>query len=183
MGSPKIFRWGAAVAAWIACVLVGQGGCGSKTSGGGSSDSGSGQGAGGTPLPVACEQDCEMKFPNGAMEYRAFHSCLVCGACRDLCTKEVSGGCKGMDADKGCSAMFMSCADCAASTCAAHQKPDTMFDGACAAEGNACAGKPDCVALSNCTAKCIITTGPGGPGGGGGAGGAGGMMTMTTTGS
>jgi hypothetical protein len=155
---------GAVVALWASCLPAGPDDTSSGPSSGGPT---SGSGQGGTPLPFKCEESCAEKYPGGEQVYQKFHKCLVCGACHDKCLTKA--GCMPMDGmEKGCSAMAMSCDTCTVSDCAVRQKPDTTFEGACAAEATDCSKIPDCVAIQNCISTCIKTTGVGSTAGSGG---------------
>lgn len=145
-------------AGWCACVPDGPAG-----------EDASGAGSGGSPPAVLCREACLVQFPEGKAKYEALSTCLVCGACHDVCAADAGGSCG--EVDLGCSAEATDCTSCIASPCALEQKPDTSFSGACALEGAECATSSDCVGLNNCVAACVVTTGPGGSGATGSGGG------------
>ncbi|MBM4377358.1 MAG: hypothetical protein FJ095_19940 [Deltaproteobacteria bacterium] len=147
--------------AWSACTPAGPRGDGAT-------------GAGGSPPAVLCREACLEQYPMGEVAYTALTTCLVCGACHDVCGMEAGAACG--TADLGCSADASDCASCLASTCALEQTPNTLFKGACALEGAECAASSDCVGLNNCVAACVVSTGATGSGGAGGEG----SVTSTT---
>ena len=134
-------------------------------------------GAGGTPVSVECDTHCNTQHPGGADLYASLRGCLLCGACFDVCNGEVGPAlCPdgGMELGSQCSMKSGSCDACINSACAVEQLSDTKWQGACAAEGQACSDNTECVNLNNCVVTCIQDGGIGSGGGGGGNAGSGG---------
>ena len=135
-------------------------------------------GGGGTPVSVTCNSYCSEQHPAGVQSYGNLYNCLLCGACFDVCTTEISTGiCQEGAAETGCSMSSNDCASCMNSSCALQQQVDTTFQGACAAEGDACSKDTNCLTMYNCVVTCNSNGGPpsegtGGAGGTSGAGGA-----------
>lgn len=146
---------GALLAAWVGCVPPGP-----------KDEPASVTGGGGAPVSLECRALCEAQHPGGVEAYGALTTCLVCEACHDVCGAELGSSCGAEDL--GCSAEASDCATCIASPCAVIQLPDTTFQGKCALAGAACAASTECVALNNCVASCVVSSGPGGGGGGSG---------------
>jgi len=167
MRGRRLLAFSIPIGFWVACVPPGPKG------------DGAGSGGAGTPSPAAqCQAFCEAEHPDAVTAYRALSSCLLCDACHDRCGAELPAACGAMEL--GCSADATDCASCIASPCALEQQPDTTFKGACALAGAECAASTGCVALNNCVASCVVSTGPGSTGSGGAGGAAPGEASSNT---
>ncbi len=173
----RSFFWGTLLAVGVALPFACTTGNANKP------DDGSDEGTGGTPDSVLCEEACILAYPGAEPAYRAFRTCLTCGACFNICSANVKNLCEE-GVEGGCSVSYLTdpqnpdpngCNLCVNSTCAAEQLPDTTFNGVCKVEAESCSGQPDCVSLNNCIVKCIKNGGPstGGSGGMAAQGGAG----------
>jgi hypothetical protein len=165
-----LHRWallgGTVIVVVVACTTEGPRGNddddGSTPGSGGGTSSSSGQ-----MVTDMCEMQCEALHPNGVTLYNNIRLCLLCHGCADVCKQETGGICVDGMVEGGCSAQFMSCAECINSPCALEQVNDSMlcggapscFMGVCAANATECSNNVDCVEMNNCVFDCVMMQG------------------------